>query len=165
MENLIRLIPEAARGITMSRVSFIMLLFLLQIAAASAQDLPGEFVVVDLRKDEVNYYGVDNKKAGTLTRAEHAKHTKHADAPRDVTVIGYTPDQMKAQLHVPWRKDEYIFVLATDIRVKPDDAWNQATMAMADLDEEGFCLGEAKPERTRAPDEMTHAPHALYSCR
>lgn len=161
MKNLIRLIPEAARGITMSRVSFIMLLFLLQIGAASAQDLPGEFVVVDLRKDEVNYYGVDNKKAGTLIRA------KLDDAPGDVdvTVIGYTPDQMKAQLHVPWRKDEYIFVLATDIRVKPDDAWNQATMAMADLDEEGFCLGEAKPERTRAPDEMTHAPHALYSCR
>lgn len=144
----------------MSRVSLIMLLFLLQIGgAASAQDLPEEFVVVDLRKDEVNYYGVDNKKADTLSR------DKLKDAQSDVTVIGYTPDQMKAQLHVPWRKDEYIFVLATDIRVKPGDAWNQATMAMADLDEDGFCLGEAKPERTRAPDEMTHAPHALYSCR
>jgi hypothetical protein len=134
---------------------------LLLVGPAIGQQLPEDFVVVDLREDEINYYGVDNRKVGTLTRAEHAA------APGEVTVIGYTPDQMKAQLQIPGRGEEYIFVLATDIRVEPGDVWEQATTALADFkDEEGFCLGAAKPAPApRGPDERTHAPHALFSCR
>jgi len=145
----------------MSRILLSLLAGLLLAGAAIGQQLPEDFVVVDLRKDEINYYGVDNKKAGTLTRAEHGA------APGEVKVIGYTLDQMKAQLLIPGREEEYIFVLATDIRVEPGDDWDHATMALANFkDEEGFCLGGAKPApRPRCRDCARTAAHALFSCR
>jgi len=145
----------------MSKSLLSLLAGLLLVGPAIGQQLPEDFVVVDLRKDEINYYGIDNNKAGTLTRAEYAA------APGEVTVIGYTPDQMKAQLQIPGRGAEYIFVLATDIRVEPGDAWNHATMALADFkDEEGFCLSGGKPSPPPpCRDCARTAAHALFSCQ
>ncbi|HKL54457.1 MAG TPA: hypothetical protein VJ902_10890 [Wenzhouxiangellaceae bacterium] len=126
--------------------------------AVLGDGLPDEFVVADLRRSEISYYGIDNKKAGLLTRADLEK----ASDSGVVKVISFSPEEMKAQLHVPGCEED-IFVLATDIEVRPQDAWTQ--LMLSDFSSESVCLGDAPPAPPPGRNEDTHAPHALFSCR
>ena len=124
-----------------------------------ADDLPGEFVVTDLRKDEINYYGLDGSRVDRLTRTETVA------APGEIRVLSYSPKYMKVQLQVPGRDEEDIFVLVSDIEVEPGDAWAKKKAALDDRGLEGICLGDTEPSQSGSSDERIHAGRALFSCR
>lgn len=139
----------------MSKIRFFIPLCLLLtwLPLAAADD----YVVNELRKGEIRYFGVEGEPAGTLSRASLSGHFG------DIAVIGYDPELMMAQLIVPGQQGEDIFVMANDIVVSPQQEWHHLTMASASM--ETVCLAERRRKSLPGRDESTHAAHALFSCR
>lgn len=127
------------------------------LAACPLSVMAQDFTVTDLRKTEIPCFDIEGEAAGALNRASLSRHFG------DIAVIGYDPEFMMAQLVIPGRAGEDIFVLTSDIRVAPEEQWRQLTMASVDM--ETVCLAERPSKPLPGTDESTHAAHALFSCR